>query len=99
MGLRTSLQALLETLTTNVYFQPPSSLTMLYPCILYNRDSALTAFADGIPYDFTMRYQVTVIDRNPDSAIISAISQLPKCVYDRHYIADNLHHDVFLLFY
>lgn len=99
MGLRTSLQTLLETLTTNVYFQPPSSITMQYPCILYNRDSAATKFADGIPYDFTMRYQVTVIDRSPDSTIISAISKLPKCVYDRHYVADNLHHDVFLLFY
>jgi hypothetical protein len=99
LGLRTSLQAVLEAITANVYFQPPASITMSYPCIVYARDSGLTLFADGVPYDFNMRYQVSVIDRNPDSSLITYVSKLPTCVYDRHYVADGLNHDVFLLYY
>jgi hypothetical protein len=99
LGLRTSLQPVLEAITANVYFQPPASITMSYPCIVYARDSGITHFADGVPYDLNLRYQVTVIDRNPDSNLIAPVMRLPKCVYDRHYVADGLNHDVFLLYY
>jgi len=85
--------------TSNVYFQPPPSIQMNYPCIVYSRDKLETTFADDHPYSHDMRYQVTVIDRNPDSGIPSKIAELPKCVFDRFYTADNLNHDVFKLFF
>jgi hypothetical protein len=101
MAQRHELQTLLVNLlgSTNVYFQPPPTLKMEYPCIVYKRDWANTTFADGKPYTYTKRYQVIVIDRDPDSVIPDKIAELPMCVFERFYTADNLNHDVFKLFF
>jgi hypothetical protein len=101
MAQRLELHALLtEILQSNaVYFQPPPSVQMVYPCVVYSRDYELTQFADDKPYSRKKRYQVTVIDRDPDSVIPAKIAALPLCVYDRFYTADNLNHDVYKLFF
>lgn len=98
---REELDALLVEVsgTENVYFQPPPNLTMQYPCVVYERDSADTEFADNRPYHRTQRYQVSVISRNPDSEIPSKIAELPMCIHSRFFTADNLNHDVFTLFF
>lgn len=83
----------------NVYFQPPAKLVMQYPCIRYVRDTFVTNHANDRPYKQRKRYQVTVIDRNPDSDIVDQIAQLPLCAHDRFYTADNLNHDVFTIFF
>jgi hypothetical protein len=85
--------------TDQVYFQPPPNVEMQYPCIVYHRTYIQTNHADDIPYRNTIRYQVTVIDRDPDSAIPMLIMGLPLCTYDRFYTADKLNHDVFKLFF
>lgn len=92
---RMDLHEVLLTLCDNVYFQPPSMLEMSYPCITYRRDSANTEFADNLPYSFTKKYLITVIDRDPDSQLPALVKDLPGIVYDRFYAADNLNHDVF----
>lgn len=99
MGQRLDLQALFQEMVDNVYFQPPPKVEMKYPCILYNKDFILTEWADNKPYTKKNRYLVTVIDRNPDSGIPDLVADLPECVYDRFYIADNLNHHVFKLFF
>lgn len=101
MAQRLQLQSLLEEIlgSSNVYFQPPSNIQMQYPCIIYKWDSAETIFADNSPYRYSKRYQVTVIDSDPDSGIPDKIAALPMCKFDRFYPADNLNHDVFNLFF
>lgn len=99
MGQRLQLQTLLKTLAENVYFQPPSNISLVYPCIVYSRDYAETLFADNSPYRHTKRYQVTVIDRNPDSDIPDKVAKLPLSAYDRNFVVDNLNHDVFRLYF
>lgn len=101
MGKRLELQALLTELlgSNNVYFQPPPTTVMNYPCIVYHRDYQLTNHADDKPYKRRIRYLLTVIDRDPDSGLIDKISGLPMCSYDRFYTAHNLNHDVFKLFF
>jgi hypothetical protein len=101
MGERLDLQEILVDLlgSKNVYFQPPSNLEMIYPCIVYNRDYASTAFASNLPYMNKKRYQVTVIDRDPDSDIPDKVAKLPLCTFDRFFTADNLNHDIFKLFF
>lgn len=81
----------------NVYFQPPESIKMKYPAIVYSRSDILNDFADDIQYMTSKEYLITVIDKDPDSEIPDKISKLPLCRYDRHYIADNLNHDVFTI--
>jgi len=72
---------------------------MQYPCVVYNRDDAITEFANNQPYAYTKRYQVTVIDRNPDSDIPDRIAALPLCIHHRFFVKDNLNHDVFNLYF
>lgn len=83
----------------NVYFQAPPNNQMVYPCIVYKRDDMLSEHADNAPYTLNVRYQVTCIDRNPDSLVPGKLGRLPLCGYDRNFVADNLHHDVFNLYY
>lgn len=101
MDKRLELQTLLEGLlgSRNVYFQPPSSIRMKYPAIVYSRDDFWNNHADNLPYMQTVAYQVTVIDEDPDSEIVKKVAKLPLCTYDRNYVADNLNHDVFILYY
>jgi hypothetical protein len=101
MAPRLELQSILEALlgSGNVYFQPPPSLTMQYPCIVYKRDDARTDFAGNQPYSYTKRYQITVIDRHPDSVIPDKVAALPMCLFDRFFAANNLNHDVFNLYF
>jgi hypothetical protein len=101
MAQRLELQALLINLlgSGNVYFQPPPTVKMKYPCIIYNRDNIDIKFSNNIPYKNKKRYQITIVDANPDSNIHEKIMALPLCSYDRFYTADNLNHDVFNLFF
>jgi len=101
MGQRLDLQTLLVDIlgSKNVYFQPPPDIKMEYPCIVYHRDYAETSFADDYPYRHVKRYQVTVIDRNPDSDIPPKIAALQMCIFDRFFTSDNLNHDVYKLFF
>ncbi len=71
MAQRLELQVLLVSLlgSSNVYFQPPPTVKMQYPCIIYKRDRINADFADNKPYKHKRRYQVTVIDLDPDSII------------------------------
>lgn len=99
MRTRLELHEILKQITDNVYFQPPESLKMHYPCIVYERSGGDTQFADNNPYVFAKRYKITIIDKNPDSSIVDKISKISKCVYDRHYVTENLNHDVFNLYF
>lgn len=102
MGPRTELHAILVDAlgSENVYFQPPESIRMEYPCIVYFRDAGEMKYADGKMYHLWCRYQVTYISRTPDDDnVIERLASLPLCEYDRHYVADNLHHDVFNIYY
>lgn len=99
MAPRVELQAVLEAITENVYFQPPENLQMQYPCITYHRDFMESEYADNGPYRVEVRYMVTVIDRDPDSEIPRQVARLPMCLYNRFFTADGLNHDVYTLFF
>lgn len=101
MGSRLDLQTKLETLlgSKNVYYQPPASVRMNYPAIIYSRSNIENRHADDDVYMQAYFYEVVVIDEDPDSEVIENISKLPGCRFDRHYTSDNLNHDVFTLYY
>ena len=99
MGSRMDLQTLLKTITTHVYFQPPETMKIQYPCVVYKRDGLKTLFANDKPYQHKTRYQIIVIDRDPDSDIPAKIAALPLCLFDRSYPSNNLNHDVYNLYF
>jgi len=99
MGQRLQLHQLLEDLAPNVYFQPPTNVQLKYPCIVYHRDFATTLFADNDPYKQTLRYMVTVIDRDPDSDIPAKVAALRMSAFNRFFTADELNHDVYVVYF
>lgn len=101
MNRRLELHNLLVKLfgSNNVYYQPPETLKMSYPCIRYSKEGILSRHADDIKYVNRTRYVITVIDSHPDNVVIEKILGLPLSSYDRHYTSDNLNHDVITLYY
>lgn len=101
MASRLELQTLLESLlgSRNVYFQSPASVMMKYPAIVYSVDDIENTHANNGVYAQMKAYSITIIDEDPDSELIDKISRLPLCAFDRHYVADNLNHDVFTLYF
>lgn len=105
MAERLALQSKLELeiiesgVSGVVYFQPPEDVRMVYPCVVYHRDSASYSHADNNPYRFEQRYELTVIDRASDSPIVDRIKMLPKTFYVRGFESDGLHHDIFNIYF
>lgn len=101
MASRLELQTQLETIlgTRNVYFQPPESIKMQYPAIVYSLDSIDEDYADNIGYFKNRSYQITLIDRNPESELVEKILHMPMCKFNRSYPSDGLNHFVFRLYY
>ena len=101
MASRLELQAAFEGIlgSRNVYFKPPSSVNMKYPAIVYNLKNINNVHANDSVYLQRTAYEVTIIDRNPDSLIPNEVSKLPTCKFDRSYTADNLNHWVYTLFF
>lgn len=101
MASRLDLQSKLETIlgSRNVYYQPPSSNQMKYPCIKYELSAIDTKYADDTGYALKRGYQMILIDKNPDSEFIDKLMVLPFCKFDRAYKADNLNHFVFSIYF
>lgn len=98
MATRLELDERFRELTPNVYFQPPENLKLVYPCIVYTADRIDTLYCNNHPYVSFDRFSVTVIDRNPESAITRCIAKFPLCRHEQHYVGDNLHHDIFTIY-
>lgn len=102
LNRRLELHSILEEVlgSKNVYFQPPESKKLSYPCVVYHRETGRSNFANNKTYMFSYRYQIIYIDRDPDSDFPTRLMErLPKCIYDRHYTADNLNHEALNLYY
>lgn len=83
----------------NVYFQPPESLKINYPCIVYSKNSGESKFANNKLYTHMTRYDVTLIHKDPDSGIDARLLDMPYCSFDRQFTKDNLNHTVFTIYY
>jgi len=81
-----------------VCFQPKSSTVLKYPAIVYQRDNSYSVYANNKMYLRWKRYQVTVIDRNPDSIIPDQVEKLTSARFERSYAIDGLNHYVFNVF-
>ena len=102
MASRLDLQIEFEELlgTRNVYFNPPASVLMKYPCIRYSRSTVVAEHADDRVFKTTNQYEIVVIDPDPESEIADMIlDHFPMCRFNRTYTADNLLHSVLTLYY
>lgn len=72
---------------------------MIFPCIVYSLDSEKSIFANNSKYVNVLRYQVTVIDADPDSPIPGQVGLLPMCLFDTRFVVNNQYHTVYNLYY
>lgn len=104
MDRRNELHQILKKLyikgTPHVYHQPPKDQQIVYPCIIYKLDDMPALHANNHPYAIGHRYQVTVIDQNPESPLCERVAKLPTArMRTAPYVKDNLHHFIFTLYY
>lgn len=86
--------------TRQVYSQPPASVNMAYPAIKYFKSGMDHKYANNSIYKNTNKYEVVVMDYDPDSDIHEKIlAHFPLCSFDRAYVADNLNHFALTLYY
>ena len=97
MASRLKLQENLEKIlgNRNVYFQPPASVNLKYPCIIYDLAAIRSTYADNLPYAANKSYTLKLIHKDPDNTISEELAKLPMCKFDRTYVSDNLYHYVF----
>lgn len=101
MDQRLELQSVLEQILgcNHVYFQPPATVKMQYPCIVYNLEPENLSYADNKAYRVKDRYSLTLIERNPDSSLRRQLIEELNCSPDRYFIKDNLYHKIYTLYY
>ena len=88
----------------NVYWQPPESMTMNYPCIVYKENPSEIIKANNKIYMKNDSWNVTVIrsyqNRDKTKEIIDRlIESFDYCGQSSHFVYDNLIHDVFKVYY
>lgn len=98
---RRELQAkLVEILgSNNVYYQPPESIKLKYPCIVYFRSTIPTKRADNKVYKADFCYTITLIGTEPQNpTILKLLTAFDNIKYDRNFITNSLYHDTFTLY-
>ena len=82
----------------NVYFQPPSSVKLVYPCIVYSLNYIKSDKADNRGYIKNTSYKLTYIDTRPDSDMPYKLMDMPKCNMQNTYTSDGLYHYPFTIY-
>lgn len=84
----------------NVYFQPPESVRLEYPCIIYKWDGNSDKHADDMVYKSKRHYQLVIVDSNPDSVIPDVFQKnFSYAKLDRTYTSDGMNHWVYSLYF
>ena len=84
----------------HVYFEPPASVKMTYPAIVYSRAAADVLHADNKIYRYVPCYDVTTISKNPEFNLFWDFKEkFTYCREGRDYDADNLKHKTYTIYY
>lgn len=88
--------------TKNVYYDPPESIRMEYPCFRFELNNIDVRHADNYAYARKPRWSVTYITRDVEE--IEEVSRqmldiFQYCNFDTSYRADNLQHSVYNLYF
>jgi len=98
---RVQLDSILRTIlgTTNVYFDPPESFKLKYPCIVYSLEAHQERRAENEPYIKMRRYGLTYITRDADDPMVDTLEDLEYCHLNRPYTADGLFHYAYDIYF
>ena len=83
-----------------VYYQPPESVKLRYPCIIYSKKQPDEKRANDQIYRSTNRYDLIFITKDPDSNIAESIHKaFPMSSMDAPFISDGLYHNPITLYF
>lgn len=100
MGSRLELQAALESYCANVYYQPPENIKLKYPCVLYHLSGDYNLKSNDSLYVSVNKYDLTVIDQDPESMIPKNIYyNFKTCSLGHMFVNDGLYHSMLHLYY
>jgi hypothetical protein len=88
-----------ETGIQHVYYDPPESMFIEYPAIVYKKTAMPAKYADNKKYINHIAYEVKVICEDPDSTYVDIVNSMRYSSHNRHYVADELHHDTFTIIF
>lgn len=100
---RADIQKMLEEFqealgeSPHVYFQPPDSAKLTYPCFIYSYSDVTILYANDRAYMKQEEYIVKYITKKADPDMLDSLLMTTQLRFDRHYTADNLHHYSFIL--
>ena len=85
--------------SSNVYFDPPESFKLRYPCIVYDLGAHNERKADNSTYIRTKRYNMTYITMDADDPMVDTLEDLEYCHLNRPYASDGLFHYAFDIYF
>lgn len=77
-----------------LYFRPPNTHKISYPCIIYNLVDQEPRHANNSLYTLYLEFEITVISILP-GITSSDILEISSSSFVRTYISNNLVHDVY----
>lgn len=97
---RLKLATKLEEFCSNCYYQPPSNVTMKYPCIIYSKEAPLQSKANNFNYVSVDKYSLTIVELKVDTGVAEKIRDAFKTAkITQKYIVDRLYHTKIELYY
>lgn len=96
---REELHQLLLSFCPNVYYQPPESVKLKFPCIVYSMEALSPQYADNLPYLLHQPFSMRYITRDADDELVFQLAQLPKCKHGKPYAKENLYHHPYTIYY
>lgn len=100
MTTRLELHNQLLKFSDNVYYQPPSTIKMRFPCIVYNKSDAKRLYSNDGMYSRKQQYQITVISPDPDSLTAEELeTHFEYCKITNYLKVDNLHNTHLTIYY
>lgn len=78
--------------STNVYYDPPESFKLKYPCIVYTDSGRIVLHADSGTYIKYRRYTINYLTKDADDPMVDTIEELPYCRMRTPYTAANVFH-------
>lgn len=82
----------------HVYFEPPTNIQMVYPCVIYNLEGIQTIHGDNKKYITFYEFSATTIEEEPDSKFLDHMLNIEYCSFIRPYVAENLYHKTFTIY-
>ena len=98
---RKELQDILEYIlgSKQVYFQPPETIKMSYPAIVFSLEDIQNKKANNKNYLYNYKFNVKFITKFLiDDETLNKLFALDYCTFDRSYKSDGLYHYVFTIY-